>query len=261
MVKKYSTFMAHYLFCIRERVYMVKTFTPPIILLFTSIIFLFAACKKEEKIEIPEEFPVNLNAERWEVRANTRLFSNNTEIKDQSVVQSFENRHGLTELFEVQFSDSQGVSSIRFDSESRVHFFLPTSTYPISFPFDLQRKGNRFQFYSIQPYLINPLAPPSAESLGYFHSMIKYSDGLGQPNQIGERSTRNVWVGHGNFKVLKLSAFSYVLTTRSGSIPNLSTWQGKGVLINEFDTKSIKHLKMSDTLAVKEYSIIYSLEN
>lgn len=254
--------MAHFLLSTTKILSMDKTSTLPIIVLLTFITLLFAACKKEEKIEIPEEFPVTLHEERWEVSTETKLFTNNTEIKDRSTIQSFEQRHGLQELFELPFSDSQSISSIKFDSETRVQFFSG-STFAMHYSFDLNRKGTRFQFYSTQPYLINPLAPPSATSLGYFHSMIKYSDGLGQPNSSGERSTRNVWIGHGNFKVLKLSAFAYVLSLQSTGNPGQEPWQwqGKGVIFNEFDTKSIKHLKQSDTLAVKEYSIIYSLEN
>lgn len=233
-----------------------KTISPFAILMMITW-GLFSACQKEEKVEIPKNFPVELSAERWEVRANTRLFTDNAEIMDPAQVQAYVDREGLEELFEGSDELLEELPIIHFESENLGRF----TTTADQRHFKMERKGTRFIFYSLDHYAVNPMAPPSDHSLGYFHNMLRYSDALSQPNAQGERQTRTVWVGHGNFKVLKMSALAYVLKAQQDAADPGSLWQGAGVLPNEFDEKSIKYLKVGDTLAVKEYAIIYSLVN
>lgn len=214
------------------------------------------ACKKEEKVEIPKEFPVHLDAERLEVRAETRLFSNNSEIKDKAVIQGFEEREALNELLEVPFQQQGQEDGLRFDSELVARFLESEDEENL---FDIERKGTRFLFFSRNTYLVNPQAAPEAGSLGYFHGMLEYSDKLGEPTFGGMRPTREVRVAHGNYKVLKVSAMAYVLKLAGANGTDLAVFVSKGNLFNEFNDNVIKHLKQNDTLAVKEYSIIYSL--
>lgn len=227
------------------------------LVLLMVMLALFSACQKEEKVEIPKNFPVQLSAERWGLRVKTRLFSDNAEILDPAKVQAFVEQEGLEDLFEGSDELIEELPMIHFESEHTGLFRTDSEQRH----FKMERKGTRFIFYSLDHYALNPMAPPSDHSLGYFHSMLRYSDALSQPNSQGERQTRTVWVGHGNFKVLKMSAFAYVLKVRQDAAETGNWWRGASVLPNEFDEKSIKHLQAGDTLAVKEYAIIYSLVN
>ncbi len=223
---------------------------------FLPVFLLFSACKKEEKVEIPKEFPVDLLAERWELRADTRLFSNNSEIKDKSVIQAFAEKEAMEELFETPFQQGGQEAGLRFESELQARFHHGENQGML---FDIERKGTRFLFFSRDSYLVNPQSPPTDNSLGYFHSMLEYTDKLGGILMDGMRPTREVRVAHGNYKVLKVSAFAYVLNSYSGIAADLGVVHQKGLLFNEFDDEVIKYLKLTDTLAVREYSIIYSL--
>lgn len=231
-----------------------------IITVLLPVFLLISACKKEEKVEIPKEFPVNLMAERWELRADTRLFSNNSEIKDKAVIQAFEEREAMQDLFENPFQQSGQEEGLRFESELVARFHAGGDDAQSGENiYDIQRKGTRFLFLSRTTYLVNPQAAPGSNSLGFFHGMLEYTDKLGEPTFGGMRSTREVRVAHGNYKVLKASAFAYVLKHTSSSGTELAVFQQKGLLYNEFNDNVTKYLKQGDTLAVKEYSIIYSL--
>ena len=225
-----------------------------IIIFVLPAFLLVSACKKEDKVEIPKEFPVHLDAERLEVRAETRLFSNNSEIKDKAVIQGFEEREVLNELLEIPFQQQGQDDGLRFDSELVARFHEDEGNL-----YDIERKGTRFLFYSRNTYLVNPQAAPEAGSLGYFHGMLEYSDKLGEPTFGGMRPTREVRVAHGNYKVLKVSAMAYVLKLADTNGEGHAIFVNKGVNFNEFNDNVIKHLKQNDTLAVKEYSLIYSL--
>lgn len=229
-------------------------FTYLLVFVFLS----FSACNKEEKVEIPEDFPVILHAERWEQRGETRLFSDNSEIKDANLIQAYEERAALKELFEIPFVQSEERSGLHFESESVARFYPGTVSGQV---FDINRKGTRFLFQAWDPYWINPLAPPTSNSLGYFHAMMKFKEPLGTVNSSGDRPAHAVWVAHGNFKVLKLSAFAYALSSASTAQNDEGPVKNRGVLYNEFDPVAAKYLKATDTLIVKEYSIIYTLAN
>lgn len=217
---------------------------------------LVSACKKDDKVEIPKEFPVSLLAERWEVRAETRLFSNNSEIKDQAVIQAFEELESLEDLFENPFQSSGQEEGLRFESELVARFHAGDDAGEL---YDIQRKGTRFLFLSRNTFLVNPQLPPSLNSLGFFLGMLHYTDKLGEPNAGGMRPTREVRVAHGNYKVLKVSAFAYILKYSGPNGADEEFLNLKGLEYNEFNANVIKHLRQNDTLAVKEYSIIYSL--
>jgi hypothetical protein len=223
-----------------------------------SSLALLSACNKEEKVEVPKEFPVLLRAERLEVRAETRLFANNQEIKDKSIIQQFEEKEDLAELFEAAYESNIAQNTLRFDSESQAHFYDGDDTGK---KFSLQRKGTRFLFYSLDAITMNPLLPPTNSSLGYYYVMLDYMDTWSGTGNDGLRSSRTVRVAHGNFKVLKVSAFAYAMNLHSlsdnGSIPVKS----RGYFFNEFNPEVVKYLKTNDTLAVKEYSLIYTLGN
>src|SRR5690606_17829920 len=116
----------------------------------------------------------------------------------------------------------------------------------------------RFLFLSRNTYLVNPQSPPDANSLGFFHSMLEYTDKLGEPTFGGMRSTREVRVAHGNYKVFKVSAFAYVLRYITAGT-DLAVLQPKGLSFNKLNDNVRKYMRQNDTLAVKEHSIIYSL--
>lgn len=226
--------------------------------IWVVISILTSACNKEEKVEIPEDFPVILEAERWEQRGDTRLFSGNSEIEDVHLIHAYEEKEALKELFEIPFLQAEKKSGLHFESETVARFDHGATTGQV---FDIDRKGTRFLFQARDTYWINPLAPPTANSLGYFHAMLKFKEPLGTANASGDRPAHAVWVAHGNFKVLKLSAFAYVLNSRSVSQDQELPVRNSGVLYNEFDPVAIKYLKSTDTLMVKEYSVIYTLAN
>jgi hypothetical protein len=215
------------------------------------------ACKKDEKVEIPKEFPVVLKAERFEVRKETRLFTNNQEIKDRGVIQQFEQRHAYFDQATNNFNEGLGLYSLRFDAEQAAHFY---EEEPAGVKVSIDRKGTRFLFYTQDVIWISPLNPPSASSLGYFHHLNVYKDQLGVAGPDGLHSTRSIRVAHGNFKVLKLSALAFVLKVKTPE-GDLSQIVHEGIFYNEFDEDVKAYLKAQDTLAVKEYSIIYSLSN
>ncbi|HLW49934.1 MAG TPA: hypothetical protein VKZ78_03105, partial [Sphingobacteriaceae bacterium] len=183
--------------------------------------------------------------------------SNNSEIKDQAVIQAFEERESLEDLFEKPFQQLEQEEGLRFESELEARFHAGDAVGEL---YDIQRKGTRFLFLSRSTYLINPQLPPSLNSLGFFLGMLEYTDRLGEPNAGGMRTTREVRVAHGNYKVLKASAFAYVLKHSDPNGAGEEALNLKGLEYNEFNANVIKHLRQNDTLAVKEYSIIYSLE-
>lgn len=218
---------------------------------------LFWSCKKDEKMEIPKDFPVNLMAERWEVRADTRLFTNGREITDAAVIRAFEENTALGSVIEESTTEDGAEIGLRFESELSASFYFPGG----NMLFDVQRKGTRFLFYSQETYGVNPSGQPSVGSLGFLHNMLKYADRLGEAAPLtGLRQTREVRVAHGNYKVLKLSAFAYALRlyvrNEQGDVMRRTAIDGG--LLNEFDADVAKFLSASDTLAVKEYSIICS---
>lgn len=229
-------------------------------LLSLALIGSIMSCKKEDKIEIPKEFPVDLVAERWEVREETRLFSDNKEIKDAATIQAFEEDVDLKAWIEDSSALDEGSAGLKFGSELTAYFYPSPGD---ELPFDVNRKGNRFLFYSRGTYGVDPSVPPSVESMGFLHTMLKYSDALGNPSSQGIRQTREVRVAHGNYKVMKLSAFVYALRrhirSEEDGYGGSSFREHSGVILNEFDVDVIKFLGATDTLAVKEYSIICSL--
>lgn len=222
--------------------------------LWLALIGLFVACKKEDQVEIPKDFPVTLVAERWEPRSETRLFSDNREIKDAAVIRSFEERVGLLDRVESTTDLLGGESGLRFASELTAAFY---TTLEDGANFDVVRKGTRFLFYAQETHRVNPSAPPSVDSLGFLRTMLSYTDALSTPATDGTRQTREVRVAHGNYKVLKLSAIAYELRRHSENDGSETVlFAGGGVLFNEFDADVAKFLGPADTLAVKEYSLI-----
>ncbi|HZH55445.1 MAG TPA: hypothetical protein VFD72_07330 [Sphingobacteriaceae bacterium] len=222
------------------------------------ILITFSACNKDDKIEIPKQFPVVLHAERWELRGETRLFSDNSEIKDANVIQAYEARQSVDELFEIPFAQSEEKSALHFESETVARFHIGSASGQV---YDIDRKGTRFLFQARNPYWINPSAPPTSNSLGFFHGMLKFKEPLGNANSTGDRPAHAVWVGHGNFKVLKVSAFAYVLSSQSAAQGEGEPVRNQGVIYNEFDPVAVKYLTAADTLLVKEYAVIYTLAN
>lgn len=214
------------------------------------------SCKKESGLEIPNEFPVTLIPERWEVREQIRLFTDKREVLDQNIIRDFESQENLGQWLENSFSSEFTGKGLIFGSELVAHFGPIRDAE--SSPYSINRKGNRFLFYSRDAYGINPALPPSANSLGSFHAMLKYSDKLSEPNPQGLRQTREVRVAHGNYKVLKVSAFVYALNSHTSVNGEVAEAKLGGLIFNEFTDEVIKFLSPTDTLAVKEYSIIYS---
>jgi hypothetical protein len=229
------------------------------------------ACKKADNIEIPEEFPVDLLAERWEVKKETRLFTNNREVTDANVIRAYAERQGLEDWVEAPDNGLLGNSvGVKFASEDLAAFHSGNDP---GTSFDVERKGNRFLFFSKSNYGVNPSATPTFEELGYLHTMLKYSDKLGTPGFGGVRQTREVRVGHGNYKVIKISAFAFAYKRQAGvpggaaadtgaeqvDFPNSSLFERAGVFLNEFDPRVRQFLGPNDTLAVKEYAIICTL--
>ena len=105
----------------------------------------FFSCKKEERVEIPSEFPVKLIAERWELRAETRLFTDRKEIKDPEVIRRFEENENLKALFEAAILVPGEESALIFNSELTASFsFTPY----FNNLYDVERKGTRFLFFS-----------------------------------------------------------------------------------------------------------------
>lgn len=221
---------------------------------------LLNSCKKENGLEIPNTFPVTLVPERWEIREETRLFTNKSEVLDQNVIRAFEQKEDMNQWLEGAFQSDFDGQGLIFGSELIAHFGQVRDAE--SSPYDIERKGNRFLFYSRDTYGVNPAGPPHAGSLGAFHAMLKYTTKLGDPNPQGQRQTREVRVAHGNYKVLKVSAFVYALNMHSsqGGDGMTETKLG-GLLFNEFTDEASKFLSLTDTLAIKEYSLIYSRGN
>lgn len=232
------------------------------LLLLVGVLFgTLGACKKTDKIEIPKEFPVDLLAERWEVRTDTRLYTNNKEVSEVPTIRAFEERMGLKQLIENQdFSNTtlQTQFGVKFASENTATFF-PQLNDGLSY--DIERKGNRFLFYSRESYGVNPASVPNEQGLGYLHNMLRYADKLSSPGGSGLRQTREVRVAHGNYKVIKVSALVFVLKRVSPTETEEpdEEYLKSGVLYNEFDPQVRQFLGSSDTLAVKEYSIICTL--
>lgn len=227
--------------------------------LFTAVVLTAAflySCKKDNEVEIPKEFPVKLVLERWEIRETTRLFTDKREIQDQSVIQALEQREEINQFAEQSFDLLLGEPGLTFSSELVARFDQNEEEANL---FDIDRKGNRFLFYSRDKISVNPAVPPSSNSLGYFYSMLKYQDKLSEPTFQGERQTREVRVAHGNYKVLKSSNFVYILNLNSGSGDLIQRAKLRGLVFNEFTDEAVKFLGPQDTLAVKEYSLIYTL--
>lgn len=228
------------------------------ILALIAVIFSLLSCKKEEGVELPNAFPVSFKAERIEVKGQTRLFANKLEIKDAAVIQAYELQHPWSEEFLTDFEQYTGDFEIKFQSDQRASFKNAHSEVD----YDVDRKGTRFLFYGRLPYALNPSAIPDGQSLGYLHSMLEYADkltNLAVPVGDLRFNTREVRVAHGNYKVFKLSTTAYRLHLEADGQDGSGDNFLNGYLYNEFNPTVSKFLGAQDTLAVREYAIIFTL--
>lgn len=226
---------------------------------FLTFALILSACSKKDDVELPSEFPVTFSAERFEIHSDMRLFSDRTEIKDPAILLAFQQQHGWPN--HGNLDNELKEFDIEFQSDDRATFKynLQEKSY------DVQRKGTRFLFYSTIPYALNPASAPTENTIGFLQSMLKYGDKLGTlpiPIEDLKFSTREVKVAHGNYKVFKLSTTAYRIHLQSPEDHTSDEdLELEGYFHNEFNPEVAKFLGPKDTLAVQEYSIIFTIRN
>lgn len=219
--------------------------------------FLFASCSKEAEVFLPENFPATFHAERIELKNKTRIFTGSGEIKENALIQKWDQQLNWPESIESQFKLTQDSLKFSFLSDSTaliINKFTPERFFST-------RTGTRFILSSFNEYAIQPNSQPDHNQIGYLHNLLKYKEKLnpyGNSQNVNQMKTKNIVVAHGNYKVMKTPIIEYVLISKN---PDGSRVEIKGKLNNEFDQNNVKYLPTQDTLIINEHAIVYTLGN
>lgn len=225
------------------------------------LVSVFLGCNKDENPDLPASFPAEYVAERIELKHDTRIFTHNGEIKDGNLVALFDQRLIWPRGIEDRFQAQKAEMGFLFTNDSTAIF----SAGPLGqTQYDLERKGTRFVFTSDLEFPINVNIPPVVNNWGYLYHILKYKEQINpltnKPvDQPYNHSTKNVRVAHGNFKVMKASCFDYHLIRQtsetSGQFENIN-----GQIFNEVEGMLGRFLGARDTLVLKEYSVIFTIQ-
>ncbi|TAH02755.1 MAG: hypothetical protein EAZ15_04645 [Sphingobacteriales bacterium] len=239
--------------------------------IFKTVLFIalcggFAACKKEEKVEVVT-FPLELTHFKTVIKNQVRLFANGKEINDQKIISNFLGED--IKWFTSTNFPMQKMGKLKFTSQDTLEFpskfedegfsslimrdpweFLPLTTgspKPVqkNIKYTIEKNNNQILFYSVEPIFMN-MNYLGYQLLKHTTYSIPFPD---SPNTSKER--RKMLVGYGTYNEITMSYLLYKYYDSSNH------FTATGTTSNEFNENIIYSLGARDTVAVTTYSIHY----
>lgn len=208
------------------------------ILLFVLITLVITSCKKNN--EKPVTYPLNFYAERIEIVSETRMFTQDGEIKDAQKIAEF--TASMDDYFKAENNiDNKGELYVTFLSKEKAIF------EGNNYEFEVSQNGDQHLFTSELKTIIPPKVNDS-----FIDYILKYqsvvTDGTGSGLTL-----REMKVGYGNYQEIRFPVLVYATTQ---GIEGQFIHKTKMITNNEFNESVISQLRANETLAVKTYMVI-----
>lgn len=204
-----------------------------------AVIATLTSCKKDNT-ETLVVFPLSLYGEKIEVAAATRMFTKNGEIKDPQMIAKFTANQVY---FQAENDQSgKGALALTFLSKEKVFFAGSDESYQ----FSVAQSGEQFLFTSEMLYIA-----PSVIQDNFRNHLFKHEHVISSGPSGGVQS-REVRVGYGSHKGMRMPLLAYCTSTGNGS----AFFKTAGMNNNEFNEAALSYLQTNDTLAVKSYHLI-----
>jgi len=206
--------------------------------LVLAVLILSISCKKQSEEII--NYPQKLYLTQISSKQNVRLFTNNSEIKSSSAINSF---IGDNSNFQIIASNQFTPNTDYIEFLSSDSAIFSTSN---SFKYHVTKSGNQFILKSQPGFLSTDNTVRSI--MKYPNEVIKGIPGY--PNTDRESSTQ---IGYGNYSTFELCWLAYKIVYHSINGNYLAT----GILRNEFNPNVISTLGAHDTLAIQECRLLF----
>jgi len=209
--------------------------------LLLSLYFSIFSCKKDSSnANSNNKFPRKLYLTQITQKDIVRVYTANGEITDASQKDKF--LGPAKEYFNLVYQQGD-TSAMTFINRDTALLISPTEKFVVT--------NNNGQFIFTDAEYRVPVDKTDIlyEFLKYDYPLIAVpvAANIGAP-YLG----KEVIVGYGDYNTLKLSRFSYKLTSRTSNTSTYIYNINFGFIYNEFNSAVISQLKANDTLAVQE---------
>ena len=208
------------------------------ILLFVLITLVITSCKKNN--EKPVTYPLNFYAERIEVVSETRMFTQDGEIKDAQKIAEF--TANMDDYFKAENNlYDKGELYVTLTSKEKAIF------KGYNYGFDVSQNGDQHLYKSEAKIILPPIINDHFTS-----HILKHQSATTEIPGSG-RILREMRVSYGDEKEMQFPIIAYATLSvveehtiiKTGRISN-----------NEFNESVISQLRANETLAVKTYMVI-----
>ncbi|MDH7463634.1 hypothetical protein QEG73_20205 [Chitinophagaceae bacterium 26-R-25] len=206
-----------------------------------AIVILSISCKKQSEVV---KYPQRLYLTQISSKQNVRLFTNNSEIKSSSVINSFV---GDNSNFQIIAANQFTPNTDYIDFLSSDTAMFSTSDYV---KYDVTKSGNQFILKSQIgfPYSDNVMRSIVRSIMKYPGQEVKGPPGM--PTSGFEYGTS---IGYGNYSNFELCWLAYKIVKH----PTNGNYLATGMLQNEFNPNVISTLGANDTLAIQECRLLF----
>jgi hypothetical protein len=208
------------------------------LLLFTLITLAITSCKKKD--EKPVTYPISFYTERIEVVSNTRMFTQEGEIKDPQQIASFTANQDY-------YFKAENNSFAKDELYATLTSKETASFGESSHIFNVSQSGNQYIYTSEFKSLVAPMVNDSFTNYILKHRSV-YTEAPGSGSVI--RATR---VSYGNHEEMRFPVIAYAT---SQGIEGQTIYKTGEITPNEFNESVVGKLKANETLAVKTYMVI-----